>query len=153
MKRIVAALVLLAFGWAGVAWLRDNVRLAWNETDSLPQALFLVRLGSLPGRGDFVMFRPPERIGSTLPFVKKVAGVPGDGIALRDGTVFVAGARIGKVKKKTKSGRPLRPIAPGTVPPGHYFVFADHEDSYDSRYEEVGLAPRARIIGRAVALF
>ena len=50
------------------------------------------------------------------------------------------------------NGRPLTAIAPGTIPPGHYYLHADHVDSHDSRYAEIGLVPRARILGRAVAL-
>ena len=35
---------------------------------------------------------------------------------------------------------------------GHYYLHADHVDSHDSRYAEIGLVPRERILGRAVAL-
>ena len=38
------------------------------------------------------------------------------------------------------------------MPPGHYYVHGDHRDSHDSRYAEIGFVPRARILGRAVAL-
>ena len=50
------------------------------------------------------------------------------------------------------NGRALDAIAPGVIPPGHYYVHADHKDSHDSRYREVGLVPRERIKGRALPL-
>ena len=42
--------------------------------------------------------------------------------------------------------------APGAIPPGHYYLHTDHPDSHDSRYAEIGLVPRERILGRALAL-
>ena len=38
------------------------------------------------------------------------------------------------------------------IPQDHYYVHADHADSHDSRYEEIGLIPLERIRGRALAL-
>ena len=38
------------------------------------------------------------------------------------------------------------------MPPGRFYVHADHVDSHDSRYAEIGLVPRERILGRAVPL-
>ena len=54
--------------------------------------------------------------------------------------------------RRARDGRPLERIAPGVIPPDRYFVFAEHADSHDSRYAEVGLVPRDRILGRAMAL-
>ena len=39
-----------------------------------------------------------------------------------------------------------------TIPADRYFLHADHPDSHDSRYAEIGLVPRESIRGRAVAL-
>ena len=50
------------------------------------------------------------------------------------------------------TGAPLAAIRAGVVPPGHYYLHGDHRDSHDSRYAEIGFVPRARILGRAVAL-
>ena len=43
-------------------------------------------------------------------------------------------------------------IAAGTIPEGRCFLHADHPDSHDSRYAGIGLVPRARILGRAIAM-
>ncbi|NKB55049.1 MAG: type VI secretion protein [Alphaproteobacteria bacterium] len=150
---IAAAAVLLALAGAGVHWLRGHVQLAWNETDSLPQALFLVRLGELPAKGDYVLFDPPAAVGSRHAFIKRVAGVAGDRVAVEDRTVTVGGVTIGAAKTLSRNGAPLDPIAPVAIPPGFYFVHADHGDSYDSRYQNIGLVPDSRILGRAVPLF
>ena len=59
---------------------------------------------------------------------------------------------MNRAKMHALDGRPLAAIGPGTIPPGHYYLHADHPDSHDSRYAEIGLVPRSRILGRAVAL-
>ena len=69
-----------------------------------------------------------------------------------DGTVFLDGEPVGRAKAHALDGRPLAAIAPGTIPPGHFFLHADHRDSHDSRYAEIGLVPRGRILGRAIAM-
>ena len=80
-------------------------------------------------------------------------GIPGDRIALDEHRrVSVNGEFVGRAKALALNGRTLEPVMPGLVPQAHFFVFADHVDSHDSRYAEVGLVPRDRIRGRAVAL-
>ena len=69
-----------------------------------------------------------------------------------DSTVFLDGVPVGRAKTHALDGRPLDAIAPGVIPAGHYFLHADHADSHDSRYAEIGLVSGARILGRAVAM-
>ena len=69
-----------------------------------------------------------------------------------DGWVTVGGARLGRAKTHALDGRSLAALAGGAIPPGHFYLHATHVDSHDSRYAEIGLVPRARILGRAVAL-
>jgi len=66
--------------------------------------------------------------------------------------VFVNGVFAGIAKRHALNGRALDAIAPRVIPPGRYYVHADHKDSHDSRYEEIGLVPRERIRGRALPL-
>ena len=71
---------------------------------------------------------------------------------MRTETVRIDGEPVGRAKTHALDGRPLAPIAPGTIPPGRFYVHADHVDSHDSRYAEIGLVPRGRILGRAIAM-
>jgi conjugal transfer pilin signal peptidase TrbI len=82
-------------------------------------------------------------------FGKIVAGVPGDRIELRGREVIVAGRAVGLAKPTSRTGVPVATIAPGVIPPDHYFVMTPHPDSLDSRYAMIGLIPRARILGVA----
>ena len=148
-----ARLVLAAFAVLGLLWLglaaRVHVNASWSDS---AWGYVLLPAGS-PERGERVVFDPPAALGAPAPYLKTVRGLPGDRISVgSDRTVSVNGVPLGRAKPRALDGRPLVPIAPATVPAGHYFVHGAHPDSHDSRYAEVGLVPRAAIRGRAVAL-
>ena len=69
-----------------------------------------------------------------------------------DRTVWLDGEPVGRAKTHALDGRPLAAIAPRIIPPGQFYLHGDHVDSHDSRYAEIGLVPRERILGRAVAM-
>ena len=88
-----------------------------------------------------------------VPYLKTVRGVPGMAVSVgTDGTVYLDGEPAGRAKTHALDGRPLAAIAPGVIPPGQFYLHGDHIDSHDSRYAEIGLVPRERILGRAVAM-
>ena len=70
----------------------------------------------------------------------------------KDGTVYLDGEPVGRAKAHALDGRALAAIASGTIPPGHFYLHGGHIDSHDSRYAEIGLVARGRILGRAVAM-
>ena len=146
----LAVMVGLAALWL-VAASRVHVNASWSD-EAWGYAVVPL-FGEDPKIGDRVLFDPPEALGAEVSWLKTVRGLPGMRIAVgADGTVTVGGVRLGRAKTHALDGRPLAAIAAGTIPPGHYFLHADHVDSHDSRYAEVGLVPRARILGRAVVL-
>jgi len=59
-------------------------------------------LGAMPGYGDVVVFRLPR--DPSLTYVKRVVGLPGDRVQMRDGRLWVNGAIL-----------PLRQVGIGTV--------------------------------------
>jgi signal peptidase I len=127
-----------------------------------------------PQRGDIVvLFSPAD--GTRL--VKRVVGVPGDRIEMRDNTLFVNGhaaqwreiglqddseqgssvvveenlAGVNHEVMFTPQMAAVRSFGPLTVPPGRYFVMGDNRDnSNDSRF--IGLIDRQRIVGKATAV-
>ena len=143
-------MVALAALWLAAAS-RIHVNASWSD-GAWGYAAFPL-FGEDPAVGDRVLFEPPEAIGSPVPYLKTVRGVPGMAVAVdEDGTVRLDGVPVGRAKTQALDGRPLAAIASGTIPPDHYFLHADHVDSHDSRYAEIGLVPRHRMLGRAVAL-
>ena len=146
----LAVMVVLAAVWLG-AVSRIHVNASWSDR-AWGYAAFPL-FGEGPEIGDRVIFEPPESLGAKAPYLKTVRGVPGMRVSVgRNGTVSLDGVPVGRAKSHALDGRPLQAIAPGTIPQGHYYLHADHADSHDSRYAEIGLVPAARILGRAVAM-
>lgn len=127
--------------------------------------------------GDIIVFHYP--VDPSQHFVKRVIGLPGDHIRLRDKTVFVNDVPLnenyairvrgdhdlyrdnfpneadfsGQVDSKWRS-RMLQNIHAGelVVPKDQYFVMGDNRDhSLDSRYW--GFVPRDNIVGRPLVIY
>ena len=146
----LAVMIALAALWL-VAASRVHVNASWSD-EAWGYAAFPL-FGEDPEIGDRVLFEPPEAVGSKVPYLKTVRGLPGMTVSVdADGTVRLDGEPVGHAKTHALDGRPLAAIAPGVIPPGHFYVYADHADSHDSRYVEIGLVPRGRILGRAIAM-
>ena len=147
---VLAAMIAVAALWLAAAS-RVHVNASWSD-GAWGYAAFPL-FGEDPKSGDRVLFEPPETMGSEVPYLKTVRGLAGMRIEVgKNGTVFLDGEPVGRAKSHALDGRPLAVIAPGIIPPGHFYLHADHVDSHDSRYAEIGLVPRGRILGRAVAM-
>jgi signal peptidase I len=100
-----------------------------------------------PERGDIIVFRDPNNInGKDL--IKRIIGLPGDTIVIRDGTVSLNGQLL----HEDYIAAP--PVYSGQweVPPGHLFVLGDNRnDSSDSH--SWGLLPIENVIGKAVLIY
>ena len=148
----LASVPLIGALTLGAAALPDDVRIGYNVTDSLPGLVYIVRAGELPAsRGEAVAFRPPANpfYPDRMVFVKKVLGLPGDRVTRTGRDFFINGAYVATAKWRARSGEPLVPGPEGVIPAGAYFVWTPHPDSYDSRYEDIGWIPAARLVGRA----
>jgi len=130
-------------------------------------------------RGDIVVFLSPEERG--LFVVKRIIGIPGDRIHLRDGVVYRNGQKLDEpyIQHKLADYNPYRDNFPAlppsemygvhneqwqlefrshlegddiVVPPNSYFAMGDNRDvSYDSRYW--GFIPRPNVIGRPMFIY
>ena len=146
----LAVMIALAVLWLGLAS-RVHVNASWSD-EAWGYAAFPL-FGGDPEIGDRVLFNAPDSVGSEVPYLKTVRGVPGMTVSVdADGTVRLDEVPAGRAKTHALDGRPLAAIAPGVIPPGRFYVHADHVDSHDSRYAEIGLVPRGRILGRAIAM-
>ncbi len=129
-----------------------------------------------PERGDIVVFEYPK--DQSKNYVKRVVGLPGDRVAMRDGELYVNGERLDEdYVQHTQpggdyydhqfewqkdylapevDGRTYRPTrddwGPILVPVGQYFVMGDNRDnSQDSRYW--GFVDRSLIKGRPLFIY
>jgi signal peptidase I len=115
-----------------------------------------------PRRGDLVVFHSVERPREDL--IKRLVGLPGDVVALRDKQLFLNGKRVvepyvihkdplvGGVSSFNPTRTRRDQFGPYTVPPGHLFVMGDNRDeSHDSRFW--GPLPRTYLKGRASVIY
>jgi signal peptidase I len=108
-------------------------------------------LGSIE-RGDTVVFWYPEDRNKS--YIKRVIGLPGDRVRIRDGQVYVNGKALeeGYVAAEYRDPTSWRDGEEQVVPEGQYFVLGDHRNSSsDSR--TWGYVPRENIYGKAVFVY
>jgi signal peptidase I len=102
-------------------------------------------------RGDIVVFKPPPAWsqGDGTPFIKRVIGVAGDTVEIRNNGVWVNG--IALVEPYVDADQPTVPTCPQSswlIPQGEFFVIGDHrKNSADSRI--FGPIDKSALIGRA----
>jgi len=97
-------------------------------------------------RGDIVVFWYP--LDPSTSYIKRVIGVPGDVVEIRDGHVLVNGTLLDEdyVPAEYMDHRSFQAVV---VQSDHYYVMGDHRSqSSDSR--TWGLVPRENIYGKAV---
>jgi signal peptidase I len=107
-----------------------------------------------PERGDVMVFRFPE--DRSKDFIKRVIGVPGDVVQVRDKQVLVNGVPYLNPHEVHKENdllgalqSPRDNFGPVTVPADSYFMMGDNRDrSYDSRFW--GFVKSSDIKGKAL---
>jgi len=137
-----------------------RVPVLFNWTGSLPYRVAWLQHGEHPlQRGEFVIFSFAGEARTAYPgldgqpFFKVVRGLPGDVVTVSGRTVSVNGVVVGTAKAQAFDRRPLEPIAPTVIPPGHYYVQGTGPDSFDSRYRSSGLVRAEQVLGTVVPLF
>jgi signal peptidase I len=111
---------------------------------------FVYRFGLADiSRGDTVVFWFPGDTSKS--YIKRVIGVPGDSIEVREGTVYVNGQML-RESYVPEEYRDHVSMPRRTVPSDQYFVLGDHRvSSNDSR--SWGMVPRNYIYGKAVFVY
>ena len=107
-------------------------------------------------RGDVLVFKYPE--DPERDFIKRLIGLPGETIELRQSRVFINGEPLAEpYLDAMRQGGHIPPDIRGTfgpqvVPEGHLFMMGDNRgDSQDSRYW--GPLPVGSVKGRAFVLY
>jgi signal peptidase I len=141
--------------------LRDQADLSWGA----------------PNLGDVVIIKSPM---DGVDIVKRVIGVAGDTLEMRDDQVYRNGEPLPRIDKgpcltgtgsnqahchiyeskvgdktfRTSAARDSFEGMPTHVPEGHIYVLGDHRDSSnDSRNPSMGAIPVTRIKGRALSIY
>lgn len=110
-----------------------------------------------PKQGDIIVFEFPE--DPSKDFIKRVVGVPGDVIEIRNKKLYVNKMRINSLHGVYKDPKvypakvqPRDNLGPVTVPQGKLFVMGDNRDfSYDSRFW--GFVDLVAVKGKAFIIY
>jgi len=116
----------------------------------------LLDLGK-PARGDVVVFRYP--VDRSKDFIKRVIGVEGDVIRIKDKVIYVNGKRMNDPHAHFAEEAVIPGVfsqrdnfGPVTVPKDSYFCMGDNRDrSLDSRFW--GFVKKDDLVGRALIIY
>lgn len=107
----------------------------------------LAYLRSDPERYEIVIFHYPD--DESFLFVKRIIGLPGETIELKDGQVYINGVNDMEHETFVSSDR-HDDFGPYTVPEGCYFVLGDNRaHSNDARFWNIKCVRKDKIVGRA----
>jgi signal peptidase I len=136
---------------------------------------------SQPQRGDIVVFKfPPD---NTTDYIKRLIGLPGDRIQMREGVLYINDVAVPKEKtddyvetigEETRNVPRYRETLPNgvsydvldrdpqgnldntqvfVVPEGHYFMMGDNRDNSADSRVDVGYVPFENFVGKAQIIF
>ncbi|WP_341815201.1 signal peptidase I [Wolbachia endosymbiont (group B) of Aricia artaxerxes] len=129
-----------------------------------------------PERGDIIVFKPTRN--DSIRFVKRVIGIPGDKVQMIEGKLYLNDQKVKRrqienffdYESKRNIARYIETLPSGKeheilidnlsnklsyntpvyyVPDDQFFVMGDNRNnSFDSRFSEIGLIPTENIVGR-----
>jgi signal peptidase I len=112
-------------------------------------------------RGDIIVFKFPEE--PERDFIKRVIGLPGETVELKNQTVFINGQALTEpyahylfpaAAEGQMEGDLRRKYGPVTVPDAHFFMMGDNrDDSQDSRFWSSPFLPQSYVKGRALFIY
>lgn len=149
IKTIVLAVVIAVF-INSVVIVNATVPTGSMENTIMPGdriiALRLTYYFSEPQRGDIVVFKYPDD-ESTL-YVKRVIGLPGETVEVKDGKVYINGADK-PLNDDFVKDEPVGDYGPYEVPEDCYFMMGDNRNnSLDSRFWVNKYVQKNKILGK-----
>lgn len=103
---------------------------------------------STPKRGDVIAFKPNGNESSHY-YIKRIIGLPGETVEVKDGVILIDGDEIREKYKTTEieeAGLLSEPVKLGN---NEYFVLGDDRmNSEDSRHADIGNVKRSEIEGK-----
>jgi len=96
-----------------------------------------------PQRGEVIIFDPP--FNSQYPFIKRVIGLPGETVEIKDEKVFIDGIPL---EEEYIMAPPNYTMPAQEIPESEYFVLGDNRNNSNDSHSS-WTVPRDNIIGRA----
>ena len=142
---LVIAFLLSRFVFSRVRVVNHSMEHTLEEGDNVLIDKISYRFSD-PKRFDIIVFKQK---GTGEELIKRVIGLPGETVQIKDGKIFIDDEELQDVKGLDKPENPGLADRPIKLSVGEYFVLGDNrEESIDSRYEQVGNVTSTRIVGK-----
>lgn len=146
---VVVALLICVLMFSFFVRLVDVIGPSMNPTLENGDKMVVSNLFYEPKQGDIIIFRKDSFRKEQL--VKRVIAVGGQTVSIDfdAGIVYVDGQALDEPYTAEPTHEQLDFSGTVTVPEGSVFVMGDNRnDSYDSRYSQIGCVDRRYIVGR-----
>ena len=102
----------------------------FKDGEYILTSLIGLKIGGLH-QGDVIVFHAPPEVDPEKDFIKRIIGMPGDSILVKEGDVYVNGVKFDESKYlssdvRSQSGTFLKENQAVTVPPDDYLVMGDN---------------------------
>lgn len=145
---ILLAYLLVTYGLERVSMAGQSMKETIQDKDKILINKLSYRFSN-PKRFDVIVYKQQGKEHSYYT-IRRVIGLPGETIQIKDGCVYIDGEKIEEkveVEKMENGGLALEEI---TLDDDEYFVLGDNRNaSEDSRFANVGNIYREDIIGKA----
>ncbi len=146
----LAGVILLAFVLVSTFGIRTNVvGQAMSDTLENGDKVLINKLVKKPDTGDVIVFLPNGNEKSHY-YIRRVVGVPGDIVQIKDGAVYINGELynekidVAAMEEEGIAGEEI------VLTEDEYFVLGDNRNnSEDSRYANIGNIKQEYIVGTA----
>lgn len=151
----ILALVLAAFvayGFFGTVIMQENSMEPTIHANDHVRVNRIAYLTGTPEREDVIAFyKSDSRTGSIQ--IKRVIGLPGDKVQIKDGVILINGEIYEESEQYTKMNNAGLAADEITLKKGEYFVLGDNRNnSEDSRFIDMGNIKEENIIGKVWVL-
>jgi len=124
----LALAALIFFGLQAVIDSRIIPSTSMEPTLQIGQRIIVSKVSYLfhePERGDIIIFHPPNQPEDATPFIKRIIGLPGDTVEIKDDAVYVNGQRLDEPYIKEP---PAYTYPETKIPENQYFVLGDNRN-------------------------
>ncbi|GGF71290.1 S26 family signal peptidase [Paenibacillus albidus] len=99
--------------------------------------------------GDIVVFTPPVAGEEENRYVKRLIGLPGDTVEIKESSLYRNGVKVEEPYLKETMNYAFGPV---TVPADHYFFLGDNRNiSYDAHLWDEPFVSKDELIGKVIA--